>query len=108
MESTLPKNMQVLTVYINEDDQWRGQALYDAIMERLKAEGVAGATVERGIEGFGVHNTLRRQNPLHLSQSLPIRIEIVESPEAIAQALQWIETMVSEGLVTVREVETRE
>ncbi len=104
MESAENTTQQVLTIYMNENDQWHGRALLAAIMERLKAEGIAGATAVRGVLGFGAHGTIRRQTPLQVSAGLPVRIEVVEQPDAIARALEWIKPMVSEGLIIVRDV----
>ena len=105
MQSARSTTQQVLTIYLNENDQWHGRALHIVIMERLKAEGLAGATVVRGIAGFGTHGTIRRETALRLSPGLPVRIEVVEKPETISRAREWIEPMVSEGMVMVRDIQ---
>ena len=64
-------------VYIGESDQWRGKPLFTAIVERCRREGLAGATVLRGIEGFGAHSRIHTARILQLSEDLPLVIEIV-------------------------------
>jgi PII-like signaling protein len=95
---------QLLSVYIGEADKWRGRPLYAAIVEMLKAEGLAGATVMRGVEGFGAHSRIHTAAILSLSEDLPLVIQVVDTPEKIERALELVSPMVSEGLVTVAEV----
>lgn len=93
-----------LRIYIGESDQWRGKALFTAIVERCRREGFAGATVLRGIEGFGAHSRIHTARILQLSEDLPIVVEIVDTPERIDALAPILDEMVQEGLVTIEEV----
>lgn len=95
---------QLLSVYIGEADKWRGRPLYAAIVETLKTEGMAGATVMRGVAGFGAHSRIHTAAILRLSEDLPLVIQVVDTPEKIERALELVSPMVSEGLVTVAEL----
>ena len=69
---------KLVRIYIGESDHWHGQALYNAIVERARKEGLAGATVTRGIEGFGANSRIHTTSILRLSEDLPVNIEIVD------------------------------
>ncbi len=90
-----------IRVYIGHSDQWRGQALYNAIVQRARQEGLAGATVMQGIEGFGANSRIHRASLLDLSFDLPIVVEIVDQSERIEGFLPLLAEMVMEGLITV-------
>jgi PII-like signaling protein len=94
----------LLRVFIGESDQWHGRPLYEAIVERARDEGLAGATVLRGIEGFGAHSRLHTSRILRLSEDLPVVIEIVDGTERIHRFLPLLDEMVSEGMVTLESV----
>ncbi|HEY6150000.1 MAG TPA: DUF190 domain-containing protein [Gaiellaceae bacterium] len=96
---------KLLRVFIGESDRWHGKPLYQAIVERARAEGLAGATVLRGIEGFGADSRLHTARILRLSEDLPVVIEIVDSSEQIERILPILDEMVGEGMVTVERVE---
>jgi CBS domain-containing protein len=102
---SIQKNAKRICIYIGESDRWRGKALYTAILESLKAKGVAGATVTRGVAGFGAHSRIHTAAILRLSEDLPLRIEVIDSPEKVLIALDVITPMVREGLITVDDVE---
>jgi uncharacterized protein len=95
---------QRVTVYIGSSDTWHGQNLALVIVERCRTLGMAGATVTRGIMGFGPHLRLHRAHMLGLSEDLPERIEVVDRPERIAQLLPILEEMVGGGLIVLEEV----
>lgn len=95
---------KLLRIFIGESDQWHGQPLYDAIVQRLRKEGFAGATVIRGIEGFGAHSRLHTARILRLSEDLPVVVEIADTPENIDRALGIVDEMVTEGMVTVEDI----
>lgn len=92
-------------IYIDEGDTWQGRPLYIAIIERLRREGAAGATVLRGLAGFGAHSQIHTAGLEVLSANLPLVIEWVDHPERVARLLPEISRMVAEGLVTVETVE---
>lgn len=91
-------------VYIGESDRWHGKPLYTAIVERCRQEGFAGATVLRGIEGFGAHSRIHTARILQLSEDLPIVVEIVDTEEQVERLLPLLDDMVTEGLITVEDV----
>lgn len=99
------KKAKRLTMYIGESDRWRGKALHVALLETLRAQGLAGATVVRGLAGFGAHSVIRTASIVALSTDLPLVIQSIDTPEKIEKALQVIAPMVSEGLITLEDVE---
>ena len=96
---------KLLRIFVRESDRWHGKPLYQAIVERVRKEGLAGATVLRGIEGFGADSRLHTARILRLSEDLPIVIEIVDSAEQIDRILPVLDEMVGEGMVTLERVE---
>lgn len=102
---SIEKNAKRICIYIGESDRWRGKPLYAAILETLKAKGIAGATVTRGVAGFGAHSRIHTAAILRLSEDLPLRIEVIDSPEKVEMALELISPMVREGLITVENVQ---
>lgn len=95
----------LLRIYLGESDQWHGRPLYQAIVERLRERGVAGATVLRGIEGFGANQHLHTTRLLSLSSDLPVLIEAVDGEEKVRAVIPEIDEMLSEGLITLEKVE---
>jgi len=95
---------KLLTIYIGEHDHYHHRPLYQAIMEMLRKKGFAGATVLRGIEGFGKSSRIHTASILRLSEDLPIVIEVVDKAERIDSVLPVIDEMVTEGLVTAQDV----
>ncbi|HEX5451199.1 MAG TPA: DUF190 domain-containing protein [Candidatus Limnocylindrales bacterium] len=95
----------LVRIYIGESDTWHGRPLYEAIVQRLRERGIAGATVIRGIEGFGAHQHLHTTRLLSLSSDLPILIEAVDEEERIRPLLPELDEMVGDGLVTLERVE---
>lgn len=93
-----------LTIYIGEHEHYHHKPLYQVIVERLREKGLAGATVLRGIEGFGKSNRIHTAAILRLSEDLPIVIEVIDKAERIDAVLPLIEEMVTEGLVIVQDV----
>jgi uncharacterized protein len=95
---------KLLRIFIGESDTWHGKPLYQAIVRRLREAGMAGATVLRGIEGFGAHSVLHSARILRLSEDLPLVIEVADTRERIEQALPLLDEMVDEGLVTIEDI----
>lgn len=104
---TLPKSGKLLRIFIGESDQHEGMPLYEWIVRRARESGLAGATVLRGLEGYGAHSRLHTAKILRLSSDLPIVIEIVDTEEKIEAFLPIIDDAVDEGLATVERVEVR-
>ena len=95
---------KLLRIFVGESDLWHGRPLYQAIVERVREHGLAGATVVRGIEGFGAHSHLHTARILRLSADLPIVIEMVDTADRIEAVLPLLDEMVGEGLVTIERV----
>ncbi|MEX1264561.1 MAG: DUF190 domain-containing protein [Actinomycetota bacterium] len=96
---------KLLRIFIGESDYFDGKPLYQALVERARKEGLAGATVIRGIEGYGASSHLHTSRILRLSEDLPIIIEIVDTAENVERILPMVDEMVSDGMVTVERVE---
>jgi PII-like signaling protein len=92
-------------IYIGESDRWEGRPLYEAIVELLRERGVAGATVLRGIEGYGRAARVHTSRILRLSEDLPVVIEVVDREDRLRAVLPEIDAMVDEGLITLEHVE---
>jgi hypothetical protein len=95
----------LVRIFLGESDSWQGRPLYQAVVELLRARGLAGATVLRGIEGFGANQHVHSTRILSLSEDLPIIIEAVDSEERIRAVLSELDTMVGDGLITLEKVE---
>ena len=96
---------KLLRLFIGESDTGHGKPLYQAIVERVRREGLAGATVLRGIEGFGADSHLHTSRILRLSEDLPVVIEIVDTPEQIDRVVPILDEMVGEGMLTLERVQ---
>jgi PII-like signaling protein len=94
----------LVRIFIGEADKHGSQPLHQALVELFRKEGLAGATVLRGIMGFGAHSRLHSAHLLRLSQDLPIVIEVVDTQANIDRVLPSVEQMVNEGLVTIEKV----
>jgi uncharacterized protein len=91
-----------LTIYIGETDQHHHRPLYTEIVERAQQAGLAGATVVRGMEGFGASSHIHTTRILRLSEDLPVVIVIVDTPDRINAFLPQLDDLITEGLI-VRE-----
>ncbi len=97
---------QVLVrIFIGESEKWHHQPLHVALLERLRKEGFAGATVFHGMAGFGAKSHLHTAHLLRLSEDLPIVIEVVDSEEHVERLKAILDEMVPEGLVTMEKVQ---
>ncbi len=103
----LPKNGKLLRIFIGESDKYEGQPLYEWIVRTARDRGMAGATVLRGLEGFGAHSRLHTAKILRLSSDLPLVVEIVDTEDKIESFLPLIDDAIGEGLATVERVEVR-
>ena len=103
-DMTINQNGVLLRVFIGESDRHDHKPLYEAILHQAKQLGLAGATVLRGIEGFGANSQVHRAGILALSTDLPIVIEIVDSEDKIKLLLPHLEKMVGEGMITMEYV----
>ena len=102
---SLQKKAKRLRIYISEKDHWRGNSLDVALVETLREEGIAGATVFRAMAGFGAHSLIHTTRIEALMAELPLVIETVDTEEKITAVLDIIYPMVREGLITTEDVE---
>lgn len=102
---TIEGEQRLLRIFVGEADRHGGVPLYEAIVQRARELGLAGATVLRGIVGFGARSVIHRASILRLSEDLPIVIEIVDKPDRIEALLPKIDALVNEGLVTIENVQ---
>jgi PII-like signaling protein len=100
----IKENGVLLRVFIGESDKFEHKPLYEAIVQKVRELGLAGATVLRGSEGFGANSVVHKSALLEMSSDLPVLIEIVDSEEKINLLLPHLEQMVREGMVTMEHV----
>lgn len=103
----LPKESVLLRIFIGEDDHYKRLPLYEAIVLKAREKHLAGATVLRGVLGFGKSSHLHVENLLRLSMDLPMVVEIVDTPEKINAFIPFLEPMMSGGLVTLERAYVR-
>ena len=96
---------KILRVYTSEGDRYEGAPLHSVIINKVKESGLAGATVFRGVEGFGATNFIHKVRPLGMSDKLPLVIEIVDKAERINTIVPIIDAMVKKGLITIDDTE---
>lgn len=94
----------MLKIFIGESDRYKGKPLYEQIVLKARELNLAGATVFRGILGFGADSRIHTSKILELSEDLPIVIEIVDTEENINKLIPFIDETVEEGLVTLEKV----
>jgi len=97
----IPREGQLLRIFIGEADQWEGKPLHEVIVLLARKEKMAGATAIKGFMGFGCKSHMHTAKLLRLSEDLPIVIEIVDSEEKIAKFVPHLDKMVREGLITI-------
>jgi hypothetical protein len=101
------QDARLLRIFIGESDTHEGRPAYQAIVETLRRQGLAGVTVLRGIEGFGKSSRLHTAHILRLSEDLPIVIECVDTTDRIEAILPTLDAMIGDGLVTLERVDVR-
>jgi PII-like signaling protein len=101
---TIPEEGFLLRIFVGESDRHGHQPLYEAIVLKAREQGMAGATVLRGVMGFGKHSVLHTAKILRLSEDLPMVIEIVDSREKVESFLTQLDDMITDGLVTLEQV----
>ena len=100
----LPEEGLLLRIFIGESDKRNGRPLYEVIVEEARRRGLAGATVLRGVMGFGANSRIHTSKILRLSEDLPMVVEIVDEADKINALLPDLDTMIGEGLVTLERV----
>ena len=93
-----------MRIFIGESDRWEHRPLHSALLELFRSRGLAGATVLRGVAGFGADSVVHTANILRLSADLPLVIEIVDSQEHLDGVLPDVERMMRGGLITLEKV----
>jgi uncharacterized protein len=96
-----PENGMLLRVFIGESDMYKGKTLYESIVLKARELNLAGATVLRGIMGFGADSRMHTAKLLRLSEDLPVVIEIIDSEEKLNTILPFLDEVVEEGLITL-------
>ena len=91
----------LMRIFIGETDRWHKQPLYEALLELFRTEGFAGATVLKGVAGFGAKSVLHTDRLLRLSKDLPLVVEVVDHEEKIQAILPRLEEMLQGGMVTL-------
>jgi len=97
----IPENGMLLRVFIGESDMYKGKTLYEAIVLKARELNLAGATVLRGIMGFGADSRMHTAKLLRLSEDLPVVVEIIDSEEKLNTILPFLDEVVQEGLITL-------
>jgi len=94
----------LMRIFIGEADQWERRPLYSALLELFRARGLAGATVLKGVAGFGPDSIIHTAGILRLSADLPLVIEVIDSEDRLQAVLPEVDRMLSGGLVTMEKV----
>jgi PII-like signaling protein len=97
----------LMRIFIGESDKWERRPLHAALLELFRAKGLAGATVLRGVAGFGPTSIVHTAGILRLSADLPMILEVVDSPEHLEAVLPEVDRMMSGGLITMEKVQVR-
>lgn len=97
----LPKEAKLLRIFIGESDLYLHRPLYEVIVEEARKRRLAGATVLRGILGFGANSRIHTSKILRLSEDLPVVVEIVDAEDKIEAFLPDLDKMIGEGMVTI-------
>ena len=100
----IPEDGYLLRIFVGESDRHGQHPLYEAIVLKARETGLAGATVLRGVMGFGKNSIIHTAKILRLSEDLPMLIEIVDSPDKVEAFLPALDEMITDGLVTMERV----
>src|ERR1700723_1902847 len=96
---------KMLWIHFGEEDKWHDKPVFRAIVEKCRELDIAGATVFRGIEGYGASSLIHRSHLLSFSSDLPIMVSVIDSEEKIQTLIPYLDEMVDQGLMAVSEVE---
>lgn len=96
---------RIMRIYIGESDRWKDRPLYQALVEAMRANDIAGVTVYRGILGYGAHRRIHKEKPLQLSRDCSIMLSAVDTEEKLRAFLPLVDQMVEEGLVVLSDAE---
>jgi hypothetical protein len=98
-------NGKLVRIYCSETDKWEGKPLYEAIIQKCMEVGIAGATVYKGLEGFGASAEIHKLRIWPFSNDAPVMVSIIDNAEAVSRLLPVLDKMVSEGLVATSDVQ---
>lgn len=101
----LPREATLLRLFVGESDKHDGRPLYELFVERARQQGLAGATVLRGVLGYGANSRIHTSKILRLSEDLPMIVEIIDEEEKIESFLAQVDELIDEGLVTLERAE---
>ncbi len=101
----LPIDGLLVRIFIDETDTYKGRLLYEAIVLKARELNLAGATVLRGIMGFGAASRIHSAKLLRLSEDMPVIVEIVDTKEEIDKILPFLDEVVEQGLITLEKVQ---
>src|SRR5580704_13417900 len=96
---------KMMRIFIGESDQWHDKPLHEALVKAMRAHDLAGATVYRGILGYGAHRRVHKEKPLHLSHDCSIMLSVIDTEEKLKAFLPIVDQMVQEGLVVFSDVD---
>jgi PII-like signaling protein len=96
---------QMMRIFVGESDRWRDQPLHEALVRAMRAHDLAGATVYRGILGYGAHRRVHREKPLRLSRDSSMMISVIDTEAKLREFLPIVDQMVEEGLVVLSDVD---
>lgn len=94
-----------VSIFVNSDDIWHHKPLFHEIVRRAQAAGLNGASVFRGVEGFGTSSLIHTTRILSLTEDLPMMVVLVDSPDRIRSFLPQLDGLIDEGMVTIEEIE---
>jgi PII-like signaling protein len=101
----LTGNSKMLRIHFGEEDKWQGKPLYEAIVQKCRELDIAGATVFRGVEGYGASTLIHRSHLLSRSSDLPIMVSVIDTEDKVRKLLPLLDDMVDEGLIAMSDVE---
>ncbi len=107
MTMNLPEKGSMLRIIIGENSKYNGKHLYEWIVIKARERGIAGATVTRGMMGYGANSRIKTTSILRLSEDLPVIIEIIDQQEKLEDFLEFIDPVISEGIVTFEKMQIR-
>lgn len=96
---------KMLRIHFGEDDKWKDKPLYRAIVEKCRELDIAGATVFRGVAGYGASTLIHRSHLLSFSPDLPIMVSVIDAEDKVQKLIPYLDEMVDQGLIAMSEVE---
>jgi len=101
----LKGSARLMRIYMGESDKWQGEPLYEAVLKRLRLMDISGATIYRGILGYGAKGHTHKSGRLHLSHDFPIMISVVDTEEKLNSILDVVESMMQDGIIVLSDVD---